>query len=406
MVKLLKLISWVALVSLPQAICAEEITVLKLTDGSTLKGKIVVQRPGKDITIASETASFVVDAANLKSLKSKKVKYEDLPREWKRWAMEKKKLQGDANGRYLVFNEITTKNYVYSDVVKLEHAKTPKVTYEQVVPNTYNIKWSDVATIEHLKSTAKNQPAIDDEVTTTKGKTYQGKIIRQQMGKSLTVKTKSGDVVLNISDIVETRKLAHTAGQKLYEIADYTNTLVLKNESTKNGIILAQHYGKKAKDQYVTLLYENGTKEKIGTNEIAEYRTKYKKQSSEVYKPDFVYVNEFHIKKAKTVTEGNKTYYVDKNVFPFPEGIVTTFKSRGPKLQSSWKLIALENMEMSNGKTTQGYSSETVKSNSITPSTTDLTGNISSISFTYLSPGFYALVNADKSETYIIKIVK
>jgi len=406
MVKILKFISWVALVSLPQAICAEEITVLKLTDGSALKGKIIVQRPGKDITIASETASFVVDAANLKSLKSKKVKYEELPREWKRWALEKKKLQGDANGRYLVFNEITTKNYVLSDVVKLEHAKMPKETYEQVVPNTYNIKWSDVATIDHLPPTAKSQLAIDDEVTTTKGKTFQGKIVKLQMGKSLTIKTNTGDVVLNMSDVIETRKLAHTAGQKLYEIADYTNTLLLKNESTKEGIIMAQHYGKKAKEQYVTLLYENGTKEKILADEIVEYRTKYKQQSPEVYKNDFVYVNEFHIKKAKTVSEGNKTYFVDKNVFPFPEGIVTTFKSRGSKLQSSWRLIALESMEMSNGKSTQGYSIETVENNSIAPSTTDLTGNISSISFTYLSPGFYALVDADRSESYIIKIVK
>lgn len=401
-----KKILWVAIVTLPLNLFANGKSTLKLLDGSTLTGKIVVQRPGIDITISTETASIVVDAANLKSLKSKKVKYEDLPREWKRWALEKKKLQGDANGRYLIFNELTTKNYVFSDVVKMDQKKASSDTYVQVVPNTYNIKWNDVAAIERPLSTAKDKTTIDDEVTTTAGKTYQGTIIRQQLGKDITIKTESGTIVLNIKDVVETRKLAHTTGQKLYEIADYTNTLVLKNDLRKEGVIMAQHYGKKAKNQYVTLLHENGTKEKIQADDIVEYRTKYKQQESEVYKHDFVYVNEFHINKAKTVQEGGKTFYVDKKVFPFPEGIVTTFKSKGAKFQMTWKLIALENLKMSNGIVTQGYSNETVGNNSINPSTTDLTGNISSISFTYLSPGFYALVNDDMTESYIIKIIK
>ena len=363
-----KMILWVAIVMLPLNLFADEITTLKLADGSTVKGKIVVQRPGKDITIAAETASFVVEAANLKSLRSKKVKYEELSREWKRWALEKKKLQGDANGRYLIFNEITTKKYVFSDVVKMTHPKSPKETYEQVVPTTYNIKWSDIATIERSISNVPSKMAIDDEVTT--------------------------------------RKVAHTTGQKLYDIMNYTNILVLKNESTKEGVIMAQHYGKKAKEKYVTLLHKNGSKENIQTDEIIEFRTTYKQQVSEVYKQDLVYVNEFHISKAKTREEADNTYYVDKKVFPFPEGIVITFKSVGAKFQESWNLIALENMKMSNGSYTQGYTSKMKESNSIKPSTTDLTNNVSSISFTYLSPGFYALVNPNRKETYIIKIVK
>ena len=177
------------------SIQAEDKTTIRLSDGSTLTGKIIVQRPGKDITIAAEKASFVVDAANLKSLRSKKVKYEELAREWKRWALEKKKLQGNANGRYLVFNEVTTKNYVFSDVVKIENAKEPKETYEQIVPNKYNIRWSDIAAIKHSVSTTTNKKSIDDEVTTTKGKTYQGVIVNQQLEKALTLKRNLGGAV-------------------------------------------------------------------------------------------------------------------------------------------------------------------------------------------------------------------
>ena len=65
-----------------------------------------------------------------------------------------------------------------------------------------------------------------------------------------------------------------------------------------------------------------------------------------------------------------------------------------------------EMLEMENGTTTQGYTGKSRTENAISPSTRDLSDGVSSISFTYLSPGYYALVNNDSMETYIIKITK
>lgn len=149
---------------------------------------------------------------------------------------------------------------------------------------------------------------------------------------------------------------------------------------------------------------ENGTSEQILTSKVKEFRTDYKKQNVETYKSGWVYVNEFHIQKAKTRTEGDKVAFIDKKVFAFPEGITTTFKAVGAKFQGAWGLIALENIPMQNGEYTQGYDAEIRKNNVVTPSATDLVGGISSISFTYLSPGFYALLNEAETEKYIIKI--
>ena len=59
------------------SIHAEDKTTIRLSDGSSLIGKIIVQRPGVDITIATESASFVVDDAQMLSIKQKKVKYEN-----------------------------------------------------------------------------------------------------------------------------------------------------------------------------------------------------------------------------------------------------------------------------------------------------------------------------------------
>ena len=171
------------------SIHAEDKTTIRLSDGSSLIGKIIVQRPGIDITIATESASFVVDDAQMLSKKQKKVKYENLPREWKRWALTEKALQGDANGRFLILYEIRTKKYLLTDVAKVEHKDAPKISYDNIIPNTYKIKWKDVSAI--LKETVNRdgKPVVEDEVTTNSGQTYQGVIASQRPGDKITIKT-------------------------------------------------------------------------------------------------------------------------------------------------------------------------------------------------------------------------
>ena len=388
------------------SIHAEDKTTIRLSDGSSLIGRIIVQRPGIDITIATESASFVVDDAQMLSKKQKKIKYENLPREWKRWALTEKALQVDANGRYLILYEIKTKNYLLTDVAKVEHSDAPKISYDNIMPNTYKIKWKDVSAILKETVNVDGKPVVEDEITTNSGKTYQGFIVSQRPGDKIAIKTKNNTVDLKWNEISETRKISSSKSFKVYDIAGYTNTVVLKDGTTKTGVITVQHYGKKEKDQYIILLYANGEKENIQSEKISEYRTDYQKDNNPIYTNDNVYVNEFRIKPAITKLEDGNTYYTDKKVFPFPEGIVITFKSLGAKFQETWNLIALDNMLMKDGFSTQGFSPKTKESNSIRPSTTDLSDNVSSISFTYLSPGFYALVNETSSETYIIKIVK
>ncbi|WP_407402796.1 hypothetical protein [Sodaliphilus sp.] len=385
---------------------AEQNTVLKLKDGSTIYGNIIVQRPGVDITIVADSAMFIIEDNQLHSSTSKKVKYENLSRDWKRWSLEKKALMGNANGRFMMTYDIKTKNYTFFNVVKLESPKEGFNKYFSVETSTYKFLWNDLTEIIRSLPTSNDNLYIDDEVTTSKGKTYQGTIVSQIIGKQLSIRTTNGTHIIPLEDVVETRRVSHQGSFKVNEIADYTNTLVLNNDIYKEGIILSQHYGKKSKDKYVTLLLPNGNTEKIQSNNIIEYRTKYNKKKGDIYKVGRVYVNEFLIGKAKTKNEGTKTLFVDKKVFPFPEGIVITFKSQGAKLQNDWYLVALESLSMESGGTTHGYTPEIKDSNSIRPSSTDLVDGVSSISFNYLSPGYYALVTSTGTETYIIKITK
>lgn len=380
---------------------AEQQSTIVLKNGSALVGNIIVQRPGTDIIVAAISARLIIEESNIVSKREKKVKYESLPREWKRWALENKALQGNADGRYIVLYDIKTKNDNFTNVAKVVQNEMPKVSYVQVEPQNYKLVWSDVNDIR--KTVPKNQTenTIEDEVVTTKGKNYVGVIISQQIGKKITIKTSTSTVEVPATDIKETIKLPVPRTISLYKLADYVNTLVLNDGSTKEGVIKSLHYGKKDKEQYVVLQKENGISEQILTSKVKEFRTEYKKQDVETYKAGMVYVNEFHIQKAKTRTEGDKVAFIDKKVFTFPEGITITFKAVGAKFQGAWRLIALEN-----GEYTQGYDAEICKNNVVTPSATDLVGGISSISFDYLSPGFYALINEAETEKYIIKIKK
>lgn len=385
---------------------AEQKTTVVLKNGSVIAGNIIVQQPGTDLTIAATCARLIIEESNIVYKREKKVMYESLPREWKRWALENKALQGNADGRYLVLYDIKTKSDNFTNLAKVEQNEMPKVSYVQVEPQNYKLVWSDVNDIRKIVPKNQTENTIEDEVVTTKGKNYVGVIISQQIGKKITIKTSTSTVEIPATDIKETMKLSVPRSANLYTLADYTNTIVLNDGSTKEGVIKSQHYGKKDKKQYVVLQKENGTSEQILTSKVKEFRTDYKKQNVETYKSGFVYANEFHIQKAKTRVEGENVVFIDKKVFTFPEGITITFKAVGAKFQGAWRLIALENVLLQNGEYTQGYDAEICKNNVVTPSATDLVGGISSISFDYLSPGFYALINEAETEKYIIKIKK
>lgn len=338
---------------------AQQQTTVIMNNGSSICGDIIVQRPGKDITISSTKAILVIKDTEIKSRKDKNIRYENLAREWKRWALENKALKGNADGRYLAMSDIVTSNYIYNNIVKAAKGSTNGNTYIQAVPTTFTVKWKDISEIRRTMPQAGITEGVDDEVATASGKTYRGTIVSQKIGQTLTIRTNSSATSLSMGNISEIRKVPRTLSKPLFAQADFVNTLVLNDGTLKDGIMTEQHYGTKGEDQYITLTHSNGTKEKIAAADIAEYRTSYTGRRDETYAPGRVYVNEFAIQKAKTLTENGVTAYVDKSVYPFPEGIVTTFKAAGDKFQGKWHLVALDKVELENGVQTQGYTEKT-----------------------------------------------
>ena len=377
-----------------------------LKNGSKIIGDIIVQRPGVDLTIDGVRAELVIGESNVRTIQNKKIKYEKLSRGWKRWALENKALQGDAYGRYLEMFDISTKSNQYTNLAKVTREESPRVVYLQVEKSTYKFDWDMIDEIQKTSPSNDDVTGVDDEIITITGKQYRGTIISQKIGNNIVIKTNNKIVDLKMYEIIETRTVPRSSSFTIAEQAGYNNTIVMKDGTSKDGIIVSKHYGHKINDKYINLLNSKGKKEKILISQITEYKTNYSKKEESVYKNGAVYVNEFRINKAAVKTVKGVTCYVEKQIYPFPEGIAITFKSKGASLQGSWNLIALEKVEMQDGAITYGYDNDIRRKNSINPSSTELTEGISSISFAYLSPGFYALVNEDSNASYIIKIVK
>lgn len=380
-------------------------STITLKNGSVINGDIVVQRVGKDMTIEAENATLLIDPKDIMSRKTRKVKYENLSREMKRWVLENRTLKGDAYGRYAELEDIKTKKYAYSDLIIKPQEESNNISFVQVSPSTFTVKWSDIQNIsKNVSEDIKDQ--LIDIVTTYNGKTYEGKILSQKNGESITLNTSKGQVTISNKEVKEIRKKKPEGSNSYFNNIDYLNIILLKDGKEKEGLITAHHYGKKAKGNEIILLKRDGKTEIIPVSAISEYRTKYDTKERPIYIPGKVYINEFKIDKARFQRLSDNIVFLEKQVFPFPEGISITFKSGGEKLAGNWSLVALSELSASNGKSSFGYNVNKRKDNTIPPKSDDPQSIIRQISYGYLSPGYYALVNDSESEAYVFKITK
>ena len=228
-----------------------------LKNGSKIIGDIIVQRPGVDLTIDGVRAELVIGESNVRTIQNKKIKYEKLSRGWKRWALENKALQGDAYGRYLEMFDISTKSNQYTNLAKVTREESPRVVYLQVEKSTYKFDWDMIDEIQKTSPSNDDVTGVDDEIITITGKQYRGTIISQKIGNNIVIKTNNKIVDLKMYEIIETRSVPRSSLFTLAEQAGYNNTIVMKDGTSKDGIIVSKHYGQKINDKYI--------KEKLST---------------------------------------------------------------------------------------------------------------------------------------------
>lgn len=378
-------------------------SIITMKNGSIIEGDVILQSLGNEVTIEAEKATFVIEPKDIVSKKVRKVKYDDLSREMKRWVLENRALKGDAYGRYAELEDIKTKKCSYTGLVKKE--QNGRDMYFQVSPTILNIRLDEIQSIDKTRSTDVKYN-LTDKVTTFAGNTYEGKIVSQKIGESLTIETSKGRIEVPNNEIMEIRKSASKESNNPLNEIDFITTIVLSDGKEKEGLVSTQHYGKKAKDNYITFLDKSGKSDLILMSSIKEQRTKFDKHDNPPYAPGKVYVNEFKINNARSQRISNDIVFLDKQVFPFPEGISITFKSDGISLTRGWSLVALSELPISEGKSSWGYRIDKKVENTIPYVPEDHVSQFCQITYGYLSPGYYALVNDTDTEAFVFKITK
>lgn len=372
-----------------------------LKNGSVLRGDIISQTPGKSMTVQTREATLVLKPAEIHKKRVRKVKYEDLPREMKRWVLENKALKGDAYGRYAELVDIKTARNSYTSLI----AKGGKDTYALVSPSPVTVAWTDLVRLDNLRQpTGRYEPA--DKLITTDGKTHSGKIISQKPGSGVTIDTGKARITVAGSDIKSLHKTGPNGTSLDVNRLDYTNVIVLNDNTEKEGVITAYNYGKKGKDNYIMLLDKSGKPETVLTANVAAFRTVYDEVKEKPYRDDAVYVNEFRIDRASIEKGPKRVVFIGKKVFPFPEGISTVFKCTGDGLGGEWTLVALSEQPATDGTPSQGYLIDQKSSNTVPVNSKEVVDGLTQITYGYLAPGYYALTDNTDRVAYVFKVVK
>lgn len=382
---------------------------IRMKNGTVVEGYITVQRPGKDMKVKSHSAILTVNSDEVQTRREYTVRFEDLSREWKRWALEnwgRKKLKFTGNkyeGLYVNFYEIRTKNLNLPQVARLypEDAAAGTETYLQYGEDEYQVPADGIAEIRKAVPSPDRKLGVDDRVVTRSGQTYTGTIILSKPGESLTVQTPNGQVTVSESDVRELHSLPRLEGIPLFDQADYRNVVVMKDGDTVEGVITL----KSSEAPATVTVSQEVDSYSIQASQIAEYRTNYIEKDKAVYGEGRVYVNEFLQKQAVGRRSNGTTVLNTDKVFVFPEGLSVTFKAGGSKFyDSEWRLILLEDVSVPGQQPVYGYREATEQSMKPEDSNILFTDGVSSITFGYLAPGYYALSDAGHSEMYLFRI--
>lgn len=148
--------------------------------------------------------------------------------------------------------------------------KDPKYRYI-IHDKKYTLQWKDIKYIR--RSSYSDESWCNDKVTLVNGRVYTGHIIEQELGVCMTIRNKdTGKIItVNNNDLQKSEKISVSIDKDLWLDREYTNRLILTDNTIREGLIVLQYRGLKTSDCYVELLHNTGYRERIYLPDIKEY---------------------------------------------------------------------------------------------------------------------------------------
>ena len=282
-----KLLYCVCAVVLSTTAMAQNIDKVYLSSGSEYEGYISEQRPGYKIVVTATLATVNIASERISGVSTVKKDIAELDPTLQKWM----KLNRPNATTLEVSNLKIRKNddvFEYQDVVILENNGT-NVRLLIASEDRYVLDWEDIVKTTKVAS-ASTKFGIKEVVTLRNGKTYEGSIVEQVIGKQLTIKADNGkENVVKVADVASIKTLQRDPQSSLWLQIPLIDEVRLDDGVIKRGFISVRNMGTS-----LEIIPENQTKaEVIDLAKITGYRKvlnpKYganaQKESTEVSAP-------------------------------------------------------------------------------------------------------------------------
>lgn len=295
MKKQLIIIALAGIFSLPAK--AQIVQTMTLNNGSELHGYMKSQQPGNSCTFYAEEASIVIDGSMAKTISGKKIAYNNLPEEWKRYADENGLLD---KKREMNLSTIDT-GAVINDVFVLEQGRTIK--YVELKHN-YNLHWNEIAFLEYEPRDEMLISGINRLLRMKDGHEVYGQFIKEIPGESATILREDGvKESVEKKDIVKDNFIKNNPDQSIFEQCKLLDEIRMKDGTVFTGIITEQNY--EQTPYFFIMTMKSGeveTTASLRMKDVVEY--------GKVVNPDYKEVRDIQLNSGQILVNGNEAEQV------------------------------------------------------------------------------------------------
>lgn len=273
-----------------------------LKDGTELNGYIQEQNANGELTVHTDNATVCL-SSNKASISNEQAYAEtNLDKVWIEWAEKNDEFQGVKGSRTLTLGDVMVSGGRNANKVKILESGTT-IKYLELTPNTYTIKWKDVAAVRGEKRAKTALSGINRIYQLKLDGQYEGQYA-EETDSTLSLYMNNGSVrSFKIDDVVKYTFKPVNPNQDIFEQSPLIDVVVSNRNAETKGIIIEQNYSNdKNADNYILVKQESGAIQSIKVSDITSTR----KEENKAYKPKF----DIALKEGEVVVNRMETEFV------------------------------------------------------------------------------------------------
>ena len=257
-----KLLYCVFAVAMSATAMAQNIDKVYMANGTEYEGYISEQVPGYKIVISATLATVNISSERISGVSTVKKDIAELDSYLQQWAKTNR-----PNAKTLDVSSLKIGGKDYQNVVILSNDGS-KARLLIAGNERHLVNWDDIVKTTKVPA-ASSKFGVKEIVTLHNGKTYEGNIIEQVLGKQMSIQADNGKVnVVKTTDVVSIKTMPRATDKDVWAQIPYLDVVKLDDGIEKRGFISAREFGNS-----IEIITEGQTTaEKIDLAKVTNYR--------------------------------------------------------------------------------------------------------------------------------------